>query len=137
MKNATPFPEFFEQSPIILGEGAGIERLRRNTDFELDPFIVNSAFIYDKEKRADLETIYRQYLDIGFQYDLPLLLSTPTWRASRNLITAAGAVEGSPGGWGEDGGTSAWSAGGGGGHGGTGGDAGGNYGGRGGSTRSP
>jgi len=83
-------PEFFKQFPIILGEGAVIERLRRNTGFELDPFIVNSAFIYDKEKRAALETIYRQYLDIGFQYDLPLLLSTPTWRASRERISAAG-----------------------------------------------
>jgi homocysteine S-methyltransferase len=91
--NQTPFPEFFEQSPIILGEGAVIERLRRNTDFELDPFIVNSAFIFDKEKRSALETIYRQYLDIGFQYDLPLLLSTPTWRASLKRIAAAGYEE--------------------------------------------
>jgi hypothetical protein len=62
--NQMPFPEFFEQSPTILGEGAVIERLRRNTGFELDPFIVNSAFIYDKGRRAALETIYRQYLDI-------------------------------------------------------------------------
>ncbi len=88
--NQTPFPAFFEQSPIILGEGAVIERLRRNTDFELDPFIVNSAFIYEQKKRKAIETIYRQYLDIGFQYDLPLLLSTPTWRASRERIIAAG-----------------------------------------------
>jgi S-methylmethionine-dependent homocysteine/selenocysteine methylase len=86
----TSFPEFFEQSPIIIGEGAVIERLRRNTDFELDPFIVNSAFIYDEAKRSALETIYRQYLDIGFQSDLPLLLSTPTWRANRKRIAAAG-----------------------------------------------
>jgi len=88
--NQIPFPEFFEQSPTILGEGAVIERLRRNTGFELDPIIVNSAFVYDKERRAALETIYRQYLDIGFEYDLPLLLSTPTWRASRERISAAG-----------------------------------------------
>jgi len=88
--NPTPFLKFFEQFPIILGEGAVIERLRRNTDLELDPFIVNSAFIYDKEKRSALETIYRQYLDIGFNYDLPLLLSTPTWRAGRKRIAAAG-----------------------------------------------
>ena len=88
--NQTPFLELFEQSPIILGEGAVIERLRRNTDFELDPFIVNSAFIYDKAKHATLETIYRQYLDVGFQYDLPLLLSTPTWRANQKRIAAAG-----------------------------------------------
>ena len=88
--NQIPFPRFFEQFPIILGEGAVIERLRRNTDFELDPFIVNSAFIYDPKKRSALETIYRQYLDVGFNYDLPLLLSTPTWRAGRKRIAAAG-----------------------------------------------
>ncbi len=88
--NPIPFPEFLERHPFILGEGAVIERLRRNSDLELDPYIVNSAFIYDESKRSALESIYRQYLDIGFQYDLPLLLSTPTWRASRERIAAAG-----------------------------------------------
>jgi homocysteine S-methyltransferase len=88
--NPIPFPEFLERHPFILGEGAVIERLRRNSDLELDPFIVNSAFIYDESKRAALESIYRQYLDIGFQYDLPLLLSTPTWRASRDRIENTG-----------------------------------------------
>ena len=88
--NPIPFPEFLEENPFILGEGAVIERLRRNSDLELDPNIVNSAFIYDPSKRVALESIYRGYLDIGFQYDLPLLLSTPTWRASRERIEAAG-----------------------------------------------
>jgi homocysteine S-methyltransferase len=84
------FPEFFEKYPCILGEGAVIERLRRNSDCELDPHIVNSAFIYDKDKRVALSEIYRQYLDIGRKYKLPLLLSTPTWRASRERIHKAG-----------------------------------------------
>ena len=88
--NPTPFPEFLERYPCILGEGAVIERLRRNSGFDLDPDIVNSAFIYDDTKRSALEAIYRQYLDIGSQYALPLLLSTPTWRASRERIEAAG-----------------------------------------------
>lgn len=88
--NHTSFSELLERSRCILGEGAVIERLRRNTDFELNPHIVNSAFIYDDAKRAALEAICRQYLDIGFQYGLPLLLSTPTWRASRERIAAAG-----------------------------------------------
>ena len=86
----TSFRMFFKHSPCILGEGAVIERLRRDTDFELDPHIVNSAFIYDESKRAALEAIYRQYLDIGRQYDLPLILSTPTWRASQERIAEAG-----------------------------------------------
>jgi homocysteine S-methyltransferase len=87
------FPDLLKRSRCILGEGAVIERLRRNSDFELNPHIVNSAFVYDEAKRAALEIICRQYLDIGFQYSLPLLLSTPTWRASRERIAAAGYAE--------------------------------------------
>lgn len=87
---STSFPEFLKRSPCILAEGAVIERLRRSSGFELDPHIVNSAFIYNDARRKAIETIYRQYLDIGFQYGLPLLLSTPTWRAGRERITAAG-----------------------------------------------
>lgn len=85
-----PFPEFLKNAKCILGEGAVIERLRRDSEFELDPEIVNSAFIYDHRKRDALAGIYRQYLDIGCKYDLPLLLSTPTWRASRERIAKAG-----------------------------------------------
>jgi homocysteine S-methyltransferase len=86
----TPFAKFLESNPCILGEGAVIERLRRNADLELDPYLVNSAFIYQDKTRAALETICRQYLEIGRRYDLPLLMSTPTWRASRERIEAAG-----------------------------------------------
>jgi homocysteine S-methyltransferase len=85
-----PFPELLAQSPCILGEGAVIERLRRDAGADLDPHIVNSSFIYDDARRAALEAICRQYLDIGARYGLPLLLSTPTWRASRERIEAAG-----------------------------------------------
>jgi homocysteine S-methyltransferase len=90
MMKHLPFPEFFEKSQCILGEGAVIERLRRNSEFDLDPHIVNSAFIYDRDKCAAISGIYRQYLGVGFKYNLPLLLSTPTWRASRERIAKAG-----------------------------------------------
>lgn len=84
------FPTFLENSPFILGEGAVIERLRRNGTPELDPYLVNSAFIYEDAGRTALETICRQYLDIGCEFGVPLLMSTPTWRASRERIEAAG-----------------------------------------------
>ncbi len=84
------FTQLIDRSACILGEGAVIERLRRNPDIELDPEIVNSAFIYDDTKRGALEAIYRPYLDIGRRYDLPLMFSTPTWRASKERIAAAG-----------------------------------------------
>lgn len=87
---STPFQQLFEAAPVILGEGAVIERLRRSTRVQLDDYVVNSAFIYQKEGRAALESICRQYLEIGRNHGLPLLLSTPTWRASRERIAAAG-----------------------------------------------
>lgn len=77
----------------ILGEGAVIERLRRMPGINLDDFVVNSALIYDESGRIALETICRQYLEIGRKYDLPLLLSTPTWRAGRERIAAAGLAD--------------------------------------------
>ena len=40
--NHIPFAEFLERFPCILGEGAIIERLRRNGGLDLDPYLVNS-----------------------------------------------------------------------------------------------
>lgn len=74
----------------ILGEGAVIERLRRAPGIQLDEHVVNSALIYEQAGHAALTAIYRQYLEIGQRYQLPLMLSTPTWRASRERIAAAG-----------------------------------------------
>jgi len=84
------FPDLLATSPCLLGEGAVIERLRRNPELELDPYLVNAAFIYEAAPRAALEDICRQYLEIGRDFALPLLISTPTWRASRERIAAAG-----------------------------------------------
>ena len=84
------FPELLATAPVILGEGAVIERLRRSDDIRLDEHVVNSALIYQDAGRAALEAICRQYLEIGQRHNLPLLLSTPTWRAGRERIAAAG-----------------------------------------------
>ena len=47
--NRSSFLEFFHQAPLMLGEGAVIERLRRDTEFELNPHVVNSDFIYNEK----------------------------------------------------------------------------------------
>lgn len=90
MPQTDVFANLLETSPCMLGEGAVIERLRRNPDVTLDEEIVNAAFIYDTNHREILADIYKQYLDIGHRYDLPMMLSTPTWRASRQRIASAG-----------------------------------------------
>ena len=84
------FQEVLRQSACVLGEGAVIERLRRDGSIELDPHIVNSHLVYSEAGRAALTKICGGYLEIGRSFDLPLLISTPTWRASRERIASAG-----------------------------------------------
>jgi len=87
------FAKQLQKHPVILGEGALIERLRRDSPFELDDQVVNSAFIYDPDKREAMAAIYHQYLAIGQNHNLPILLSTPTWRASPERIELAGLAD--------------------------------------------
>lgn len=90
VNSGVSFQKLMATSPVILGEGAVIERLRRSDNILLDDHVVNSALIYQKDGRAALEAICRQYLEIGQRFNLPMLLSTPTWRAGRDRIAAAG-----------------------------------------------
>jgi homocysteine S-methyltransferase len=84
------FPEFLHQHGGILGEGAIIERLRRDSTLGLDPHLANSGFIYDPIRRAAVTTLYRQYLEIGRAHRLPMILTASTWRAQPERIAAAG-----------------------------------------------
>ena len=68
------FVETINCAPFILTEGAVIERLNRDPSIDLDPHILHAGLIYEARGRMALEKIYRQYIDIGFKYNLPLLL---------------------------------------------------------------
>ena len=83
------FVETVNSSPIILTEGAVIERLHRDPSIDLDPHILHAGLIYDDEGRLALEKIYRQYIEIGLKFNLPLLLAAPTWRANPDRIKAS------------------------------------------------
>jgi len=80
------FLEAIKTEPVIITEGAVIERLNRDDRIILDPYIVNSGLIYDPHGREALSTVYRQYIDIGFSYGLPMITLAPTWRANQERI---------------------------------------------------
>ena len=80
------FKDTVANAPIILTEGAVIERLRRDPAVELDPYITNAGLIYDQDGKQAMSRIYRQYIDIASRYRLPMIVSAPTWRASSERI---------------------------------------------------
>lgn len=84
------FLEVIRTAPLILTEGALIERLRRDPTVALDPSILHAGFIYEERGREALHRLYRQYLDIGAAFDLPTMVCTPTWRANPERLRQAG-----------------------------------------------
>lgn len=84
------FVESIRAEPLILTEGALIERLRRDQTVVLDPHVLHAGFIYEERGRESLRRLYRQYLDIGSAFNLPMLVCTPTWRASAVRLQRAG-----------------------------------------------
>lgn len=81
--------ELLEDHHFILAEAAVIERLRRNTTIELDRSLVHAPLIYSDDGRAELKSLYREYLGIAEANDRPILLCTPTWRANRERVQAS------------------------------------------------
>lgn len=76
----------FRDYDFILAEAAVVERLRRNDAVLLDEVLVHSPFIYDRVARVELSNIYNEYIDIANKYSVPMLLSTPTWRANKERV---------------------------------------------------
>ncbi len=84
------FKQAIAHYPVILAEGAVIERLRRNPAVRLDRYIVHAGLVYDRHGQTALRQIYRQYLDIGRLSGLPLLTCAPTGRANSARLRQAG-----------------------------------------------
>lgn len=82
--------ELVAQAATVLTEGSLIERLRREPAVRLDPHLLHAGFVYGAEERERLGALYRQYLEIGRDADLPMIVGTPTWRANPERAEAAG-----------------------------------------------
>jgi homocysteine S-methyltransferase len=79
-----------DESSIIMTEGAVVERLRREFSVELNPHIVHSALIYDAVGKSTLKRIYNQYIKTVQEFNLPILIFTPTRRANPERLSIAG-----------------------------------------------
>jgi len=80
-----------QQHPKILAECAIAERLRRTPNVELDPLLYNAPLIYGpKHARDAMTAIYTEYITAADEAELPLLMSSPTWRVDPERLKEAG-----------------------------------------------
>ena len=54
----------------MLTEGAMVERLRRNPQVELDPFVANGSLLYTSAGRQALSDLWREYIEIAQKYNM-------------------------------------------------------------------
>ena len=70
----------------VLSEASIFERLRRTPGIEFDAEVGIGALVTDNQGHAALWETHREYLAIGRDAGLPVLLQTDTWRAHPERI---------------------------------------------------
>lgn len=82
MKNR--FEAAVDTSPLLLTEGAVGQRLEREYGLAPDEDIAYAGLLYDARGRAALREIYRGYMAVAREENLPLMLLTNTRRVNRD-----------------------------------------------------
>lgn len=83
------FIDCYNNSPLILTEGAIGLRISNEFGMIPDRQIMNASLIYDKIGRKTLEVIYGQYLQVAQDFSLPILLMTNTRRANKERVLSS------------------------------------------------
>jgi homocysteine S-methyltransferase len=82
--------ELLEAGVPILADAAIETRIMFETRVRLDPHLQVAALLERPRGRAALRDVYATYLDVAWAHGLPIVLGTPTFRASRRYAERAG-----------------------------------------------
>lgn len=80
----TDLETVLENARFILTEGAIVERLKSEYHVTLDEHINHAGLIYDA--RDDLATLYKQYVEIAQNHQIPIMLMTPTRKVNLESV---------------------------------------------------
>ncbi|MEA3333146.1 MAG: homocysteine S-methyltransferase family protein [Pseudomonadota bacterium] len=75
---------------FILTEAAVIETLKREAEIALHPELVNALLIYDEGGRRLIAKLINNFIALARNVDVPITITTPTWRANRERLAAVG-----------------------------------------------
>ncbi len=81
--------EAIQAYSLILNEASIIESLWRVGEVDLHPLLLNAPLIYDEKGKKELSRLYRGFISVAREADVPITLGTPTWRASQGRIKAS------------------------------------------------
>lgn len=76
----------FNSCKYILMEGALSERLKREYHMRLDSPVAIAGLVYSKKGREALYQLWREYIEIAANYNMPFIATTPTRRANKDRV---------------------------------------------------
>ena len=80
----------FQSYEFVLAEASIVESLRRSEQVQLHPDLEHALLVYDDVGREVMFRLYSRYVAIAQRENIPILLSSPTWRANRERVKRAG-----------------------------------------------
>ncbi len=81
--------KILDDHDCVLAEAAVIETLRRSGNVKLHPLLENALLIYEEAGKEALTVLYQYFIDVARKADIPIMLSTPTWRANQERTSTA------------------------------------------------
>lgn len=90
VENGMEIQTLLDKNHLILIEAAVIEILKRTGQAALDPDLQNALLMYDTAGKAAMDQLYQRYISVGIEAGVPILICSPTWRANRERVAAAG-----------------------------------------------
>ena len=85
--------KILDDNDLVVMEAAIVESLRRSGEVTLHPRLENALLIYDETGKRALYNLYQRYIDIAWNYAIPMAICTPTWRANRERISEAHIID--------------------------------------------
>ncbi|MGB4658385.1 MAG: homocysteine S-methyltransferase family protein, partial [Mobilitalea sp.] len=80
------FLDCYNENEIILMEGAIGERLKREYSIYPDNEVALASHIYHMDSKQALREIFSQYIQIAEMYQYPIMVTTPTRRANKDVV---------------------------------------------------
>ena len=81
--------EIIDNHNFVFTEAAVIETLRRSASVDLHPRLENALLIYEEAGKEALTVLYQSFIDVARKADIPIMISTPTWRANQERTSTA------------------------------------------------
>ena len=84
------FERAIESGAVVLTDGGIETEIMFRTGYDMDPDLQVGAMVLDEEGGGLLRGLYRSYVAAAEPAQLPIVIGTPTFRASANFAAAAG-----------------------------------------------